>query len=129
MVELLVPITMFFVLIGGVQRTINHVGTWGINSIPGIRQSLSEEPGERLCLGVSQSLFADARNDLHQGDAEPGPALIIEGDISNRLTGQSIESFNYRILLGPGVASFELCSSRTLQASDAHQGESHGERA
>lgn len=119
MVELLIPITMFFALLGGMQRALNHVGPWQFDFISAMRQPLSEIPGQNRCMGVSQSLLAESRVHLPDGDGDHGLALLIQGDISNRITGQSVESFNYRILLGPGVASFELCSTSTLHAGAA----------
>lgn len=118
MVELLVPITMFFVLISGVQRVLNHVDSWRLDSIPGIRRSLSVTPGERLCLGVTQSLLSESRIDSPGADGEHGLVFLVEGNVSDRLTGPSGESFYYRILLGPGAAGFELCTTGTLHAAD-----------
>jgi hypothetical protein len=118
MIELLAPITMFFVLIGGVQRALEHVGSWEFDFLPAIHQQFSATPDQRLCIGVTQSLVAESRIVLHRFDGERGLALVIEGEVSDRFTGQFGKTVNYRIVLGPGSSTFELCSSGRSYAQD-----------
>ncbi len=110
MIELLAPITMFFVLIGGVQRALEHVGSWEMDFLPAIYQQFSTTPDQRLCIGITQSLVAESRIVLPRSEGERGLAFVIEGDVSDRLTGEFGKTVNYRIVLGPGISRFELCS-------------------
>ena len=119
MVELLVPITMFFVLIGGVQRALNNVQPWSFEFFPVIHQQLAEPSSQSLCIGLTQSLSIEARAGSPRPDGETGLAFVIEGEVSEHFTGhgQFGESVNYRLLLGPAGASFELCSTGPVPAS------------
>ena len=118
MIELLAPITMFFVLLGGVQRALDHVGSWDFDFLPAIHQQFSATPDQRLCIGVTQSLVAESRIALPGSDGERGLAYVIEGEVSDRLTGKFAETVSYRIVLGPGSSTFELCTSGTSYAQD-----------
>ena len=118
MIELLAPITMFFALISGVQWALDHVGSWKFDFLPAIHQQFSATPDQRLCIGVTQSLVAESRVILPRSDGEHGLAFVIEGDVSDRFTGQFGERVNYRIVLGPGISTFELCSTGTSFAQD-----------
>jgi len=113
MIQLLAPITMFFVLIGGVQRALDHVGSWDLDLPLAIHQQFSATPDQRLCIGLTQSLVAESRIVLPRSEAERGLAYVIEGEVSDRLTGQFGGTVNYRIVLGPGISTFELCSTGT----------------
>ncbi|MDH3401235.1 MAG: hypothetical protein OEM03_09745 [Chromatiales bacterium] len=105
MIELLAPITMFLVLIGGAQRALDYVGSWELDFLPAIYQQFTTTPDQRLCIGITQSRIV-----LPRSEGERGLAFVIEGDVSDRLSGEFGETVSYRIVLGPGISRFELCS-------------------